>query len=206
MKSELIKQIEETERFFEDSQEGQKLDAIEEMFYNLIQTIDVRENSIVVSNILDRLSSLTETKHDGYDQFSQEYFYHTGAFISGYMHLFIDQLEKSTDVEQVLMEAMETLEEKLSDDRKDEIASSLLREFISKIKLLEDNEELKDNPLVQEMVQSFVLDDSCIDEFLKVGALETIGLLLGVIASIYAVEHDGSMEFESFDEEEGAVA
>jgi hypothetical protein len=195
MKNELTNQIAEVEDFFKNSTEGQKLDAIEEMLYNLIQSIDIRERAVVKAEILKRLTELTQNSHDGYDPFSLDYFAQTNAFINGYMKLFSEKLHSANDIESILTETTEVLQSHLPIDRKHQIASSLLKEFIAKVKMIGEDENLKANPTIQEMVQFFVVSDNCIDEFLKIGASGTISMLLGVISAIYAIEHDDSYIF-----------
>ena len=195
MKNELIEQIVEVEDFFKKSAEGQKLDAIEEMLYNLIQSIDIRESSVVKSEILERLTELTQNSHDGSDQFSLDYFAQTNAFIGGYMKLFSEKLHNSNNIETILSETTEVLQSHLPKERKEQIASSLLKEFIAKVKMIGEERELKENPTIQEMVQFFVVSDNCINEFLKIGASGTISMLLGVVSAIYAIEHNDSYLF-----------
>ena len=195
MKNELIEQIVEVENFFKNSSEGKKLDAIEEMLYNLVQSIDIRESTVVKAEILERLTKLTQNNHDGNDPFSLDYFAQTNAFISDYMKLFSEKLHNSDNIETILHETTEVLQSHLPANRKDEIASSLLKEFIVKIKMIGEDEELKKNPTIQEMIQFFVVSDNCINEFLKIGASGTISMLLGVISAIYAIEHNDSYLF-----------
>lgn len=195
MKNELIEHIDTIESFFKNSSEGKKLDAIEEMLYNLIQSIDIREHHLVQREILERLTELTQNEHDGKDQFSMDYFAQTNLFISDYMKIFSENLQASENIEIMLTEVTDVLQGRLPVAKKEEIASSLLKEFIAKIKIIGEDKALKENPMIKEIVALFVVEDSCIDEFLKIGASGTIGMLLGVISGIYAIEHDGSYLF-----------
>ena len=179
MNKELIRRIENIDKFFKKNKIDKKLNSSEEIIFTLLQLLDIRDNDTIFDESFNRMVQKIGIKMASDEKLSEEYLTLIGLFIGEFMTQFYDKSEKDEEVHKFFLEAGEIISKSLDNHQ----IEQLLDNMIQKMKMLSKNKKMMNNEEIKKVVTEFI-HPYFKENLLNRKREEVVSVLLGITTSL----------------------